>query len=254
MSSRKAKISVIMPAYNVEDTLKEAVAKTLDTLASIVDDYEVIIVDDGSTDRTAEIASSLDKNPHLKVLRHARNMGKGAAIKTGVKHATGEYTILIDADMEINPEQIRGLITMLREYDVIVASKRCKGSIYKAPLMRKILSTAFNALTMLLLKVKIRDTQTGLKAFKSTWLKRIMNLILVKRYAYDAEVLAVANLLKLKIGEVPVHVVQSARFSPRAVMHMLIDLMGITYRLRLIKWYQKNLHRRKPEYKPIIQV
>ena len=83
-------------------------------------------------------------------------------------------------------------------------------------------------------------------------LRKIMGVIVVKKYAFDVEVLAIANMLKMRIMEAPVRIEQESMFSLRAAMQMLIDLMGIFYRLRVVRWYQKNLEKQNPEYKPVL--
>jgi uncharacterized protein (DUF111 family) len=142
----------------------------------------------------------------------------------------------------------------LKEYDVIIGSKRHPKSTYQAPLLRKILSIGYNILVKILLGIRIGDTQTGLKAFKTKHLKTIMNVIVVKRYSWDAEALAIANMLKLKIAEAPVHIKQRKLFNIKDVLRMLIEVMGITYRLRIIRWYQKNIERENPQYKQILKI
>jgi hypothetical protein len=84
--------------------------------------------------------------------------------------------------------------------------------------------------------------------------RRILNVISVKRYAYDVEILAVAQLLGLKVAESPIRISQASRFSKRAIMFMCLDLLGIVYRLRVLRWYQKNLADPRLKYKPVIPI
>jgi glycosyltransferase involved in cell wall biosynthesis len=250
--STKPKVSVVMPAYNVGRKIDRVLGSLLKTLESITKNYEVIIVDDGSQKPPSSSMISLDSK--VKVIRHKVNMGKGEAIKTGVRHATGDYTILMDADGDISSRNIKQYIIALKEYDVIVGSKRHPKSMYKAPAMRKFLSLSFNTIVKLLTGIKLGDTQTGLKAFKTKHLKTIMNTIVVKRYTWDVEALLVANLLKLKVAEAPVYIKQDSRFSFRAVLDMFVEILGITYRYRILRWYQKNLGKQNPEYKPLLKI
>jgi hypothetical protein len=99
--------------------------------------------------------------------------------------------------------------------------------------------------------VRVSDTQSGFKAFRSEALAKAMSLVSVKHYAFDVELLAVAKLLKLRIVEVPVRIRLGSLFSARQVVRMLVDLLGITYRLRVIRWYQKNLYNARATYRPI---
>jgi dolichyl-phosphate beta-glucosyltransferase len=190
----------------------------------------------------------------LKIVDHKDNLGKGAAIKTGVKYANGVYTILLDADGDIDVKNITLYLRALRKYDIVVGSKRHPRSTYQAPFVRKILSLSYNTLVKILLGIRVGDTQTGLKAFKTRYLKLIMKVIIVKRYSWDAEALAVANLLKLRIAEVPVHIKQEKLFRIKDVLRMLLEILGITYRLRIIGWYQKNIWKEEPQYKLLLKI
>ena len=164
-----------------------------------------------------------------------------------------EYIIILDADRDIDAGNIKKYIEALEKYDVVIGSKRHPHSTYQAPLLRKMLSLGFNILVKIMLGVRISDTQTGFKAFKAKYLKTIMKAIVVKRYSWDAEVLALANLLKLKIAEAPVHIKQERLFKIRDALKMLLELLGITYRLRMIRWYQRNLERR-PELQTTLKI
>ncbi len=247
------RISIIMPAYNESDKIADAIIRLENELLKVTDDYEIIVVDDGSSDDTYERVKSMS-NPNVKIIRNRRNMGKGYAFKKGVSISTGEYVILADADLEISFHEIEKYVRILRYFNIIIGSKRHPESIYIAPIMRKILSLCFNMMVRLFTGVKVSDTQTGFKAFRGDAIRRIMKLVLVKRYAFDVELLAVANLLNMRIYEMPVVIIQGKGFPLKSILYMLIDLMGIIYRLRIKKWYQKNLQNGKPKYKPILNL
>jgi len=247
------RISIVMPAYNVEDDIVEAISEVRGVLEKITDDYEIIVVNDGSTDDTARRVEGV-MDGHVKIVNHSVNMGKGAAVKTGVRYASGDYTILLDADRDIDVRNMMQYIKALREYDVVIGSKRHPKSIYQAPTLRKILSVGYNILVKALLGIRVGDTQTGFKAFKTKYLKMMMNVIVVKRYSWDAEALAIANMLKLKIAEAPVHIRQEKLFKLKDAVNMLIELLGIVYRLRVIKWYQKNIEKLNLQYKPPMKI
>jgi glycosyltransferase involved in cell wall biosynthesis len=205
-------------------------------------EYEIIVVDDGSKDKTRDKAlqcAALDN--HVKVVSHPRNMGKGAAIKTGLQHSTGELVAFIDSDLEIPPELLPPYLKALEKADIAIASKWHPKSKVKTTFTRKILSKCFYALTRLLIGVKVTDTQTGLKAFKREALEKIMKTQFVKRYAFDAELLAVANLLGYKIIELPVKLQLEEQFKPKEIFRMAKDLLGIAYRLKINKYYQRFL-------------
>jgi glycosyltransferase involved in cell wall biosynthesis len=241
MNARK--FSIIMPAYNVEDEVVDVINALKKEMAWVTEDYEVIVVNDGSEDRTRRVLEGLGDS-RLRVINHRKNLGKGAAIKTGVEHAKGEYMIILDADKDIDVKNIRQYIDALKEYDIVVGSKRHPNSTYQAPLIRKVLSIGYNMFVKMLLGIRIGDTQTGFKAFRTKHLKMIMKVIAVNGYSWDAEVLAVASMLKLKIAEVPVNIKQNKLFSIRGILRMLMETLGIAYRLRIARCYQKNLGKR----------
>jgi len=253
VSMERPLVSFIMPAYNVEDSVVEAVEMVRRVMADVTEDYEVIVVNDGSVDGTRRVLEGLGDG-HVKVVDHRVNLGKGAAIKTGAEHARGAYTIILDADRDIDVRNVRLYLDALKTFDVVVGSKRHPDSRYEAPLLRKVLSAGFNALVKLLLGIRVGDTQTGFKAFKTKWLKMIMKVIVVKRYSWDAEALAVANLLRLRVAEAPVHIRQEKLFGFRDVLRMFLEVLGIVYRLRVLRWYQKNIGKEEPRYKLLLKI
>jgi glycosyltransferase involved in cell wall biosynthesis len=246
-------ISVILPALNEADNIGRTIARALYALSGTADTYELIVVDDGSNDDTYERARALSLGDnHIRVLRNDDNVGKGFAVKRAAKYTSGGSVIVLDADMEIDPGQLQAYLHLLKEYDFCIASKRHPKSVYRAPLARKLLSISFNKLVRLLTGVKCADSQTGLKAMRGGSFRTIMDVVLVKRYAYDVEVLALAQEMGLRVAELPVNIEQGARFRAKAVMLMLIDLLGIAYRLRIRKCYQKKLREHDAMYHPII--
>ena len=238
------KISVIMPTYNEEENIAGCIALASARLGSLGWPYEIIVVDDGSTDATRRETRTAD-NPHVKVVGYPHNRGKGFALKYGVKHATGDVVVFMDGDADIKPDLIEQYVTLLKDNDIAIASKRHPDSKVSAPILRRFLSHGFHCLVMLVTGVRVSDTQSGFKAFRREALSKVMSLVSVKRYAFDVEVLAVARLLKLRIVELPVKIHLGSLFSARQVVKMLVDLLGITYRLRVIRWYQRNLHNPK---------
>jgi glycosyltransferase involved in cell wall biosynthesis len=232
--------SIIMPAYNESKNIAQAISDISNQLNASGYKFEIIVVDDGSIDDTYGVVNSLDKK-NLKILRFKNNLGKGIALKHGLEHAEGDYVLFIDSDMEISTKNIDDYMNNLKIYDIVIASKRHPNSTYEAPFLRKLFSIAFQILVTTLVDVKAKDTQSGLKAGRAEPLKRIFGLLAVKRYAFDVEMLAIANLLKYKYVEMPVDIKLKAWFNPIEALRMLIDLLGIAYRLRIRKWYQWNI-------------
>jgi len=240
--SEKPKLSVILPAYNEGHIIKE----TLDRVDNVVRQtglgYEIVVVDDGSVDDTMVWARNYaNNNGHVKVVGYRRNVGKGYAIKTGFQSAKGDAVIFLDSDLDIDPQSILRYFKALIQGDIVIGSKWHPQSNAEIPLVRRVLSHAFNILVRLLTGVRLRDTQTGLKAVRKKALERVFSRLTVKRYAFDAELLAVANIYGLKIVEMPVDIRMNGLFNPKEVWRMFVDLLGIAYKLRFLKWYLRAM-------------
>jgi glycosyltransferase involved in cell wall biosynthesis len=235
-------LSFVVPAYNEEDFIEG----TLCTLERVVEKnnlpYEILVVDDGSADKTLLRANSYAaKNKHVKVLTYPKNMGKGYAIKTGFFEASGDIVFFVDGDMEIQLSTIWEYVVALQHGDIVIASKKHSSSHVEVPLSRKVLSACFNGLVRLFTGIPLRDTQSGLKAMRKDAFNDLFPRLAVKRYAFDVELLTVANLYGLKVVEMPVCLKLDAKFKAKEMWHMFLDLLGIAYRLRVIHWYQRSL-------------
>ena len=160
------KISVIMPAHNEEKAISECISDAKVHLESLACPYEIIIVDDGSTDGTRTEAARASVNPHVKVVGYDRNQGKGFAIKRGTRYVTGDLVVLMDSDTDVKPDLVKHYIAVLRNNDIALASKWHPDSRVSTPVMRRLLSHAFNRLVMLLTGLRVSDTQSGFKAFR----------------------------------------------------------------------------------------
>ena len=229
-----------MPAYNNGHIVEEAISRVEAAVKQMGVDYELIVVDDGSVDDTRrKVVDYANYNGHVKVVGYERNMGKGYAVKTGFQYATGKAVIFIDSDLDIDPEQILRYFKALKHGDIVIASKWHPKSNVEIPLIRRLLSHAFNVLVRLLTGVGLNDTQTGLKAVRRKALKRVFSSLAVKRYAYDVELLTLAKLNGLRVVELPVNLRIRGLFKPNQVWGMFVDLLGITYRLRVLRWYQR---------------
>ena len=251
----KVDLSIVVPAYNEAASIREALNHLTEIAKRDVDTYEVIVVDDGSTDETTEIVRSVSReNVSVIGIRSPDNRGKGAAVKLAAPVVRGNIVVIVDGDMEIDASSLKEYLKALERFDICVASKRHPRSSYEAPMMRKFLSASFNKLIRLTTGIKLSDSQTGLKAMRGGAFKQILQVVAVKRYAYDVEILAVAQLLGLRTCESPVRIVQNAQFNKRAVMFMFVDLMGIVYRLHILHWYQRNLADPRLAYKPLIPI
>ncbi|MBT7483178.1 glycosyltransferase [Candidatus Peregrinibacteria bacterium] len=237
-------VSIIIPAFKQEKTILKDLKRIEKSLKSIRYPYEIIVVIDGAIDQTYRKIKKL-ANPQLKVYLLKKNLGKGYAVRFGMTKAKGDYIAFLDAGMEIDPNAISMLLEHLEWYhaDIVVGSKRHLASKVFYPWDRKILSWGYYQLVRLLFGVKIRDTQSGLKVFKRKVLTTILPKLVVKKYAFDIEILAVAHRLGFKkIYEAPIKlkyhfgsVTDAATIN--TIYHMLIDTLAVWYRLKILKFY-----------------
>lgn len=238
----QVELSFVIPAYNEEDFIEN----TLGSIDALIQDknlpYEIVVVDDGSRDNTFNNAMRYAKrNGHVRVLTYPKNVGKGFAVRTGFMKANGNIVVFADGDMEIDLDTISDYLDALESGDIVIASKKHSDSRVDVPVSRRILSELFNGMVRLLTGVPLKDTQSGLKAMKKSAFLEIFPKLAVKRYAFDVELLAVANLYGLRVVEMPVNIKLNASFKLNNMWHMFVDLLGIAYRLRIVHWYQRQI-------------
>lgn len=242
------KLSVIMPVFNGERFIVENTRRVEEVLKSYIQrglfhDYEIVIVDDGSVDMTVSVLKENFSN-HEKVLviQNKFNQGKGFALKNGFFNSTGDVIVMIDSDLDIPPEQIENLINEYQKgYDVVITSKFEKGSQLKYPLFRKMVSLIFYIISKILFGLPFKDTQTGLKLFRREVLEVCLSRMVVKRFAFDLELLLIAYRYNFLIKSIPVKINyhSSGFISPRVLLMSFIDTLAIFYRLRILQYYDR---------------
>ena len=249
------KVSVVIPIYNQEKTIKIDLENICDLMSKTRWDYEVIGVVDGSPDNSYKEAKKV-KRSNLQVYKFDVNKGKGYAVRYGMARATGDYVSFIDAGMDIDPNGISMLLEHIEWYnaDIVVASKKHPVSqVNKYPLMRKLYSFGYFMLVKILFGLNLKDTQTGLKVCKREVLEKVLPRLLVKRFAFDIEILAVARYLGFRrIYEAPVKVrlsFDNTNFSAllifdKHIRAMILDTLAIFYRLRILKYYNDDSKRK----------
>lgn len=236
------KVSVVIPAYNENNIICEMLKECTKSLEEI--DHEIIIVDDGSLDGTYDKVVEFSKNHKtIKVVNYGDNHGKGFAIRYGAKFATGDMVAFIDADLNIHPRQILRLVKQMEESkaDIVVGSKRHKDSKVKYPLNRKIYSDLYYCFVWMLFGIPIKDTQVGLKLYKREVVEKIFPIVLVKRYAFDIEILANAHKMGYKMVEAPIDINMDfdSKVNKKAIWNMFWDTCAVFYRMNIIHYYDK---------------
>lgn len=198
------KLSIIIPVYNEKKTilkiLKQIKKVNLDNLNFR---KEIIIIDDCSVDGTSEILYNLKKK--YKIFYHLKNKGKGASIKTGLKYASGDFTIIQDADLEYNPKDYRKLLehALKNNADVVYGSRILNSKNKHSNLIYYIGGIFFTQLINILYKIKITDGSTGYKMFKTDILKEIP--LKVDGFDFCAEITAKIAKKNIKIHEIPIN-------------------------------------------------
>jgi glycosyltransferase involved in cell wall biosynthesis len=244
-------ISIILPAYKQEKTIVKDVLNLKKFLSGLSIPYELIIVVDGMVDNTYKNAKILeDKN--LTIYFYENNRGKGYAVRYGMLKAKGDVIGFIDAGMDLESSGIGMLLDymLLHDADIVIGSKLHPDSVVEYPTQRKVLSWGYRMITRLLFGFGVRDTQVGLKLFRQRVVKEVFPLLVVKRFAFDVEILAVSYAKGYrKIYEAPVKLKFNwgssiSNFtSPgfwNTIFSMLWDTAAVFYRLKILHYYDKS--------------
>lgn len=246
-------LSIILPAYNLG---AEILANLQSLTAFFQSNYvraELIPVDDGSKDNTASELQKLSVEPPewlaqaplvtIRPVFLSQNGGKGEALKAGFAASTGAYVLLLDCDLDILPLQIPFFFTSLvtNNADIVIGSKRHPESIVDYPWHRRILSWIYFTFVRLMTDVAVTDTQTGMKLFRRRALEDCIPRMLVKRYAFDLELLAIARTFGFRIAEAPVVICFGSKFGAlrlSTIYSMAKDTLAIIYRQRILDFYR----------------
>jgi glycosyltransferase involved in cell wall biosynthesis/O-antigen/teichoic acid export membrane protein len=248
-------LSLIVPAFNAASYIEENLAAVIETLNDLQQSFEILVVSDGCTDDTpAAVARTTD--PRIRLLQYPANQGKGYALCLGAAHAEGRLIGWLDADLDVSPQTIVDAVRRLRlgDVDAVIGSKRHRDSQVEYPRTRRILSGGFQALVRVLFRVNVRDTQVGAKVFRGEMLRTVVPLLLIKRYAFDLEVLSVGAEFGFdRIEETPITLAYrftGTRIDGGAVKRMFLDTLAIAYRIHLRHWYVRQfaaLERRRSD-------
>lgn len=231
------KLSVVIPAYNEEKGIKKAVRNINDYLKKQDYDYEIVVANDGSKDKTADAVRSLQNEiTNLRLIDNKKNHGKGFVVKQGMLESRGEVRLFTDAD---NSTDISHLEKIWPEFEkganIVIGSRDLPGSELDPPQpwYRQILGEAFGFATSLILGTwGIKDTQCGFKAMTAEAVEKIMPQITMERWTFDPEILVLAKRMKYKIKEIPVRWVNRGVsrvkfFGPNSMVNMLFNLLEI---------------------------
>lgn len=242
------KISLIVPAYKQEKTIVSNIKKLAHVMRELKYSYEIIVVVDGRLDRTYERIKK-HASRRIRVYQYKKNQGKGFAVKFGAQKARGDVIGFLDAGLDIDPNGISMLLNHMIWYDadVIVGSKMHPASKVDYPLYRKIISLGYRTFTRVLFGLKIRDTQAGIKFYRKNVVRDVFPRLLVKNFAFDIEILALAHALGYKrIYEAPIKLQFTGISSLnsknlwKVIIFTMLDTLAVFYRVRIVKYYRKS--------------
>ena len=228
----KIKLSLLIPAYNEEKIIESTLEKVLKFLSKKKYSWEVIVIDDGSSDQTSLKAKKFN-NEKVLVVRYEINRGKGGALKEGVNKARGDYIIFSDADLSVDIGKVDGVLNALKKSDVVIGSRRIQGAkiLVHQPILREFMGRGYTHLTKLVTGVNLADFTCGFKGFRKNAAKFIFKKTLINRWAYDSEILFLAKKFEYKLTEIPVE--WKNREDTRVVLKTVIieslkDLLSIS--------------------------
>ncbi len=245
----KPKLSVVIPAYNEEGRIRETLEETDAYLKRQVYAYEIIVVDNGSNDKTCDVVRKYQEGGmrHIVRLCLSKSIGaKGSAVRLGIEdYAQGKYIMFMDADNATPVSEIAKFWPYLESgYEVVIGSRYREDSdvTRKQPLYRVILGRLSNLLIQLLVAPGIKDTQLGFKAFSHRAAKDIFSLVTVPGWGFDMEVLTIARLHDYRIKEVGVswHERGGSHVPLRAYLQSLSDLLKIKIKAVLGQYRKKT--------------
>jgi dolichyl-phosphate beta-glucosyltransferase len=238
-------LSIIIPAYNEE----RRIGRCLESLLSYVNkkkwDYELIVVEDGSTDKTRSIVTDFNfHDKRVKLLSLPAHLGKGGSISSAALLAvTKEFVAYMDVDLAAEPPELERLLDYITDYDIVIGSRILRGDLppVKRPIHRSLFSHLYSKLFRSLFRIPIYDPQCGLKLFRSEITEKLLNEINIAGFAFDTDIIVKAFYLGLRLKEVPInwtHGKSSTLNVITEIRSMALDLFSIWYDYHLL--WKKN--------------
>jgi len=230
-------LSIIIPAYNEEALIASTLEGLRTYLATRPEQYELIVVDDGSQDKTMDVVRRWQEcnEVDLRLLANQQNRGKGFSIRRGVSESRGQFIIFIDADLPYELEAIAGFLNALQNgCDLAIGSRVLPGSQVKGvPVLRFISGQIFSLMVQTVLFPGLPDTQCGFKSFKAAAAREIFRRLTIDGFGFDVEMLYVARRLRFAIQPVPVRMIDHRH---RSRVRLIVDSFKMFTNLFMVRW------------------
>jgi glycosyltransferase involved in cell wall biosynthesis len=228
-------LTIIVPSYNEELRLPSSLNLMADYIAKSGRSTEVLVVDDGSKDRTAAVAEEFrSRIPLLRVVPNGENRGKGYSVRHGMQEARGEIVLFTDADLSAPIEEADKLLAALKDHDIALGSRALDRSmieVHESP-FREFAGIVFNRIVRIVLRLPFVDTQCGFKAFRRVRCKIIFDQQRIERFGFDPELLYLARHHGLKAVEIPVRWAHS----PATKINMMRDSIQMFLDVFTVRW------------------
>ncbi|HEY0556171.1 MAG TPA: dolichyl-phosphate beta-glucosyltransferase [Thermoanaerobaculia bacterium] len=226
-------LSVVIPAFNESLRLGPTLQRVVDYLSQKGFSYEVLVVDDGSTDATAEVALAFAPRG-VRLLRQEVNRGKGAVVRIGVLASVGKAVLLLDADLSTPIEDLERLLPRFPEAELVLGSRAVEGSdiLQHQPFYREMMGRTFNFIIQVLGVRGLRDTQCGFKLLDGEVARRLFAELRIQRFAYDVELVWLAQRRGYRVVEVGVRWTDS----PASKVNPLTDSVRMFWDVLALRW------------------
>jgi glycosyltransferase involved in cell wall biosynthesis len=228
--------SIVIPAYNESERIPATLRSVVDCIRAHGWDAEVVVVNDGSLDNTAEVVKEFARTaPEIRFLENSANRGKGYTVRHGVLHAMGDIVMFTDADLSSPIEEAEGLFAAIAQgADIAIGSRWLATSrqTHRQPLYRQLFGRCFNLLTRMVMNLPFADTQCGFKAFTRTAAQTVFQLQTIERWGFDPEILFIALKRGYQIREIPVSWAHDARTR----ISYLRDGLQMLKELAIVRW------------------
>lgn len=229
-------ISIIIPVFNEAERIASTIRTVSRYAAEAFAAHEIIVIDDGSTDRTVPIVQALAASvPGVRLFTHRANRGKGACIKTGILSSNYDLVYMCDADLATPIAELEKYVARMEQgYDIVIGSRTSEGAeiVIPQPWYRKLMGKAFNRAVQVIVLKGIADTQCGFKLFRRYAARRIAVRSRIDHFSFDVELLFLARMMGFTVSEVPVRWINNPDSSVRIIVDSLVMLRDLL-RIRL---------------------